>query len=221
MSVVKAYIAMIKPTSAGEELGRVTFAYNPKEFTYRKSANWPRTPAAGAPAAGRQSFTGADPATVSLEVFLDGYEKGRDVSSDIETLVNCCVPIPGSKPSTPPWVIFGWGTKVHIKAFMKSVDVKCTMFSAEGLPLRAVCNIVMEELAEDLPAQNPTSGGRKTVRSHLVVAGDSLPSIAYRQYGKAGMWRPIAEANDIDDPLRLRPGVHLLVPEPTGLNGGR
>jgi nucleoid-associated protein YgaU len=47
---------------------------------------------------------------------------------------------------------------------------------------------------------------------HTVVAGDSLPSIAYREYGDPEIWRVVAEANDIDDPLRLRAGTTLLLP---------
>lgn len=217
MSLVKAYIALITPgPGAGSEIDRVTFGFNPKEFTYHKSANWPRKPAKGAASASPPEFTGSEPATISVEVFLDGYEQNEDVSDDIDTLVSCCVPqtdsLSNNKP-TPPWVIFAWGDKVHIKAFVKSVDVKCTMFSLSGLPLRATCTVSMEEIADELPFQNPTSGGLKPLRSRLVLAGDSLPSIAYREYGKADWWRPIAEANGIDDPLRLQPGSRLLLPD--------
>ena len=36
-----------------------------------------------------------------------------------------------------------------------------------------------------------------------VVAGDTLASIAYAEYGDPTMWRPLAAFNGIDDPLRL------------------
>jgi nucleoid-associated protein YgaU len=39
-----------------------------------------------------------------------------------------------------------------------------------------------------------------------VVAGDSLASIAYREYGDPTMWRPLAAFNGIDDPLRAAAG---------------
>jgi nucleoid-associated protein YgaU len=42
--------------------------------------------------------------------------------------------------------------------------------------------------------------------------GDSLPSIAYDAYGDPTQWRVIAEANDVDDPLRLRRGTDLRIP---------
>lgn len=49
-----------------------------------------------------------------------------------------------------------------------------------------------------------------------VKAGDKLPLIAAKVYGDARLWRPIAAANGIDNPLRFpRPqdlGRRLLVP---------
>ena len=52
---------------------------------------------------------------------------------------------------------------------------------------------------------------------HRVVAGDSLQSLAWREYGNASAWRAIAEANGIDDPSRLPTGIELVLP---GRRGG-
>ena len=51
---------------------------------------------------------------------------------------------------------------------------------------------------------------------HTVQDGDSLPSIANPAYGDATRWRTIAEANDIDDPQRLRRGTPLMLPRQEG-----
>ncbi len=37
--------------------------------------------------------------------------------------------------------------------------------------------------------------------------------MAYKEYGNASWWRPIAEVNGIDDPLKLIAGTRLLVPD--------
>jgi nucleoid-associated protein YgaU len=221
MALEKAYISLIRPAAAGggsgAEIGRVTFAYNPKEFSYTKSASWGREEARGAKEAPPVEFKGTQPTALTVEVFLDGYESGSDVSKDIDTLTKCCVPLPdtiSSNMPTPPWVIFGWGHKVHITAYVKSVAVKCTMFDQSGAPLRAVCTVTMEEIPQDTPGQNPSSRSLHALRSHLVVAGDTLPSIAYRHYGKADWWRLLADENGLDDPMRLSVGSRLLIPEP-------
>jgi hypothetical protein len=212
----RAYISVIQPKPGGSEISRVKFMYNPKEFSYTKTASWERKPAKGAKKAPPLEFKGVQPSSLTVEVFLDGYETGTDISRDIKTLTTCCQPLastiqPG-KPS-PPWVIFGWGSTVHLTAYVKSVAVKCTMFDREGVPLRALCTVTMEEVAPDAAPQNPTSGAITSTRSYQMVAGDSLASVAYREYGEAGRWRALAEANNVDDPMRLPPGTRLLVPE--------
>jgi nucleoid-associated protein YgaU len=70
----------------------------------------------------------------------------------------------------------------------------------------------MEEIAGEQGGQNPTSGALAARESHVVVAGDTFPSIAYKAYGNANLWREIATANEADDPMRLRPGTRLLIP---------
>ena len=42
--------------------------------------------------------------------------------------------------------------------------------------------------------------------------GDTLGWIAYKEYGQTGLWRLIAEANDLDGVRELRPGTVLLIP---------
>jgi nucleoid-associated protein YgaU len=45
----------------------------------------------------------------------------------------------------------------------------------------------------------------------VVSEGDTLGGIAHSIYGDATLWRLLAEANDIDNPLSLRPGQQLIV----------
>ena len=45
-----------------------------------------------------------------------------------------------------------------------------------------------------------------------VMPQDTLALIAYQEYGTPNRWRAIAEANDIEDPLDLRPGQVLAIP---------
>ena len=47
---------------------------------------------------------------------------------------------------------------------------------------------------------------------HVLTAGDSLQSLAYQAYGNPELWRHIAEANGVDDPMRLKLGTTVLVP---------
>ncbi|MCA9527587.1 MAG: LysM peptidoglycan-binding domain-containing protein, partial [Myxococcales bacterium] len=42
--------------------------------------------------------------------------------------------------------------------------------------------------------------------------GETLQSIAGQEYDDPNQWRRIADANGIDDPFRLDPGVRLIIP---------
>jgi nucleoid-associated protein YgaU len=219
----KAYIEFLEPAKSGPGGAvsvagqtRVTCKFNPKEYSIQKSADWNRSNTKGAAQTSVPEFTGSQPRSLSLELFLDATDSpSGDVSADVEALFGCLVPLPSTlskqKPS-PPFVRFGWGDKVLFTAFLKTVNAKYTLFRPDGTPMRASCAVTLEEIPADAAKQNPTSGGLATRGGHTVVAGDSLASIAYREYGTPAYWRALAEANGIDDPLRLRPGTRLLVP---------
>ena len=50
--------------------------------------------------------------------------------------------------------------------------------------------------------------------------GDSLAVIAYREYGNPALWRPLADVNGIDDPMRVRPGRTIFLPTADELADG-
>jgi nucleoid-associated protein YgaU len=100
------------------------------------------------------------------------------------------------------------------------VQVKYTLFTAAGVPVRAPCTVALEEIAGDPPKQNPTSGGLVPRRVHVLIEGETLAGIAYNEYGNASLWRAVAAANRIDDPMRLRPGTSVLLPAVNELPSG-
>ena len=54
----------------------------------------------------------------------------------------------------------------------------------------------------------------------MLVEGDTLAGIAYREYGDPSLWRAVAAANGIDDPMHLRPGSSVLLPAVDELTSG-
>lgn len=97
-------------------------------------------------------------------------------------------------------------------AYVSSVEAAYSLFGTTGVPIRATCRLQLHEIPSNTKGQNPTSGALTAQRVHRVVAGDSLQSLAWREYGDSAAWRAIAEANGIDDPTRLANGVELVLP---------
>jgi hypothetical protein len=223
--LVKAYLEVRDPGTSGSTAspgpvrGRVDFQFNPRELNMTKSARWKRDAQRTAKKSGVPEFTGAEPSKLTLEMFFDATEKMDDaVVKAIERLFECCVPTQQSlqqKKGSPPWVIFRWGGLTGFPAYISSVSAKYTLFTPSGTPVRAICTVTIEEIAGEHGGQNPTSGTLAPKDTHVLVEGDTLPSVAFRCYGDPNLWRAIAEANGIDDPMRLTVGATLLVPDLT------
>jgi len=211
--------AMLHVVDGDTKTLKLPFMYNPAELTTAKSANWNRPQQKGAGSAGKPQFTGAGPQTVQMEIWFDAWDAANaDVTRSVMTLFEWTKPTPTSikkKLPRPPVLGFEWGSNLilrDLRFFLKTVNAKYVLFKPDGTPVRASATISLEEVPEDPPKQNPSSGSRESRRSHLVGAGDSLHSVAYGEYGDASLWRGIAAFNEIDDPLRVAAGTRLLVP---------
>lgn len=217
-----AYLQIFEPSKDGSlsqpgpKMHTIDFQFNPKELTLAKTASWSRETAKGNKKSSPPQYKGPQPSKLSLEMFFDASDKqDNSVVKTVEKLFACTVPTDSSlqqKKASPPWATFRWGGLTSFMGYISSVSAKYTLFTAEGIPIRATCTVALEELSGDAPKQNPTSGGVVPHRVHQVVEGDSLAAIAYQEYGKPALWRLVAEVNRIDDPMRLRPGSRLLLP---------
>jgi hypothetical protein len=158
-------------------------------------------------------------------MFFDATgSKDGSVMEVVEKLFACCVPTEqsaGQKKPTPPLVVLHWDKISTFPAVITSVSAKYTLFRSNGMPIRAVCSVSMEEMPGSPPRQNPTSGSDSIRRLHRTIVGDTLASIAYAEYGDPTHWRPLAAYNGIDDPLRLPTGRTILLPslEEMGVTG--
>lgn len=200
----------------GGNLGnKVTFMLNPHSYSISKMAFWERWPDPTTINTSIPMWRGPGPRQLSMEIMLDAsLSENGGVAFDVELLFACCQPTMLSilmEAPSPPFVMFGWGITTSFIGYMESVSAEYTLFRPDGTPLRARCQIAIQEIPTAFPMQNPTSGG-SIRRTRTVVSGDTLQSVAQREYGKPTMWRAIAHINDIEDPLRLTPGTTLLIP---------
>ncbi|GAB2870023.1 CIS tube protein [Streptomyces mayteni] len=223
-SLVRATLAIHEPptgysTTPGGLIKTLTLDFNPVQLALSRRANWAVTPTAAVRDGSLPEYLGPEPREMSVEVFLDSSEEpdGNSVMRKVRALMECCETTARSvaaKQPSPPWVVFQWGSfaTARFTAYVSSVEATYTLFGTTGVPIRATCQVNIHEIPSTTGGQNPTSGALTARRVHRVVAGDSLQSIAWREYGAAAAWRSIAEANDIDDPAALRTGSELMLP---------
>src|SRR5579875_2960404 len=223
-SLVKATLAIHEPPiglimALGEKIHDFDFQFNPTQLVLAKNAQWTTRMAPKFRFAAIPQFNGAEPYTMNMQIFLDSSlnPTGTTVQDDVEALLSCCevtiASIVADQPCTP-WVFFQWGSfsTASFIAYVESVQATYTLFNPSGTPIRATCDLTITQIPLLTQGQNPTSGALEAQRTHRVVAGDTLQSLAWREYGDATAWRAIAKANGIDDPQRLPVGTELLIP---------
>jgi hypothetical protein len=191
--------------------------FNPNEFTVTKQNRYDSTIKKGKNIE-KPEFRSGGKRSLSLQLFFDTFAEGVDVRSFTEPLWKMALvdedkKNPRDKKGAPPVVEFRWGM-FSFRAVITSLSQRFTLFNFDGTPLRTTVNVTFDQVADetDQPPQNPTSGNGPALRTHVVQAGERLDLIAAHVYGDATDWRRIADANQIHNPLRLRPGQQLIIP---------
>jgi hypothetical protein len=207
----------------------LTFRFNPAELVISKSNNWTGPPKKGKNAPNLE-FQEGQSGTFSFTAVFDTTHDGSDVTTQTNMLLTFMRTDPelkgsdrNSNKARPPWVKFSWGSVHSFRAVVERATITFTYFSQTGTALRAKVDVGLKQYGdeEDRPRQNPTSGTRNPERAHHVRAGETLDRIAAVHYADPSRWRLLAEANGIDDPFSVPPGMDLLVPELEVVRRGR
>lgn len=191
--------------------------FNPTEYTVAKTINWSPRRQTGQDV-GQVDFTGGSPRTLNVELFFDCYENEKaTLKAPLDTLWGMAMVESGKQNRTtrlsrPPECLFEWGSTWSFKATITSLSVRYTLFRPDGTPVRAIASVTLQEVDEQPAGQNPTSRSQPGMKAREVRPRDTLPWIAFEEYGDATLWRHIAEANNLDDPTALTPGQMLTIP---------
>jgi hypothetical protein len=198
--------------------------FNPESITIVKTNSWDKPGQAAQP--GKPSptlmFKGQEPGTLNFELTFDTTESGAPVTNYTNKLLSYMEidsTLPGTDENSnngrPPFVVFHWGQLYSFPAVILSASVSFTYFSSSGVPLRAKVTLSLQQYMKSraFTKQNPTSGTPNPHRVHRVQPGETLDRISARYYGDSTRWRVLATANGIEDPLAIRPGSLLSVPQ--------
>ena len=119
-------------------------------------------------------------------------------------------------------VVLHWGSISSFPAFVTSVSAKYTLFNGRGPADPGAGQRGHGGDARRAVPAEPDLGQRTTYAGCTGrVAGDTLASVAYAEYGDPTQWRALAAYNGIDDPLRVRTGTTLLLPSSEELVAAR
>jgi nucleoid-associated protein YgaU len=230
----KAYFERID--ARGERVGdSIEVQFNPNEFGLGKAVQLAEIGIPGLDSPILQFVRGQNE-TVQIELFFDETDSGTtgEVTSVTEQTNRFydLVKVAGDEHA-PPRCRFIWGeefpgTILHegsegssgsigkrhaFDCVVESVQQRFTLFSPEGVPLRATVNLSLREyrtLSDQLQEINLRSADR--TQMHTVQRGETLPQIAYQIYRDPAQWRVIAAWNQLLHPRDLTPGMVLELP---------
>ncbi len=188
--------------------------YNPNKVSLTKAANWTAVKVEGRDVPPVQ-FTHGEPATLSLELFFDTYESGEDVQTYTKEIFKLTTIEGHGKIHRPPRCKLEWGLYRFddFEWILTNLVQTFTLFRSDGTPVRATLSCSFRQWRSDemelksLNLQSPDVAKTRVVRH-----GETLSSIAAEEYDDPALWRPIAEANGIDNPRLLAPGRSLSIP---------
>jgi LysM repeat protein len=203
---------------------KIKVLFNPSQYVLNRTNNIVEVPVPGLGTPIIQYMSGKA-STLKFDLFFDSYEAwpeaGIEAGSDISKVTNKVydlLKVDGTK-HVPPVVEFGWAS-FKFKCVLDSIDGTFTMFKADGTPLRATLKVTLREIVDvDVTVRDASNESTDRVKTWTVKRGDTLSGIASAEYNDPGQWRPIAEANGIDDPLSIQPGDVLVLPALTGSAG--
>lgn len=233
MSLAKAKFQRLN-SSLTTAVASIDVQFNPTELTFNKAAQFAEVPIPGLDMPVLQ-FVRGQTETLNVDLFFDTTDDGtiEDATPVTEKTDRFYQLIKIDREThAPPVCRFVWGDSGFpgsqmtdqwssqsasrhngFQCVVESVRQRFTMFSTNGRPVRATLTVALKEfktLDEQIAEifhQSPDH-----THAHVVQRGDTLARIAANRLGDPVHWRAIAEHNDIDDPLALRPGTILEVP---------
>ncbi len=196
--------AVLINTETGD---RIPVMYNPEQYSLEQGNDFAEVGIPGLTVSPLQYVRGKA-RKLSMELFFDTYENASDVRQYTGRIVRLLNQNP--RTHAPPILLFNMG-QFSIQCVLVDANQRFTMFLRDGTPVRAIMAVRFQEYARlDVNTERGLFIGPPTL--HNIAQGQTLSHLAAEYLNDAGRWREIAEANSIDDPFHLPPGLELVIP---------
>ncbi len=192
----------------------IQICFNPTTYTLSKTNSFTeaKIPGLGSPII---QFNQGDTQTLDLELMLDSSISDQSTKDDVRE--KYIVPLEkliqlDSELHAPPPCKIIWGS-LNFVGVLKTIKKNYILFAANGNPTRAKVTLNFSEyIPMDLQTKGAPLNSPDRRKLFKVNQGDSIWQMAYNAYGDAKLWRVIAQANQIANPLNLAIGTDLIIP---------
>lgn len=196
---------------------KIVVQFNPAEYSVSNDVKYSNHSIPGSDTTISQFISGQSP-KLMMELLFDTYtfanssnnkDSGTDVTEKTKKIVEL-THIEG-KLHRPPIVTFVWGS-VAFRGIIVDVKQQFLLFSSSGKPLRAKLNITIQAVRDGTHEKKSPLESPDRTKYRTVKEGDFLWNYANEEYDSPDMWRVIARANKIMNPLDIRPGQMIKIP---------
>lgn len=200
------------------ETAPITVQFNPTEYELSNSIQYSEKNIPGLNGPIGQYVSG-NSRTLNVSFYFDTYNPPTllepvESGTNVTTYTQKIVALTRIKTSLHrvPKVTFSWGS-IKFDGVITDVKEHYTMFLSNGMPVRAKVDVTfksvydVEKDGKSTPLESPDRTKAITLKQ-----GESLWSIAAREYEDPEHWRVIAIENGILNPLNIYPGQILKLP---------
>jgi hypothetical protein len=227
MALQKLTILYEDSTGNFPDSNRIPVKFNPEKYSLTKGVQIAEIDIPGLDSPVLQFVRGQNE-KITLELFFDTTGSGMvNNPVDVRSQTVQIYALLKINPEThaPPrcklsWgdggQLFSFGSNLEPRCIVESVNEEFNLFSPSGVPLRAKLTVTFREyktIQNQLDEKRKHSSDRTKVRT--IQQGETLSFIAGTEYGDPTRWRPIADANNLDNPRLLRAGTQLIIPNTT------
>lgn len=198
-----------KATITPENGDPIEVLFNPTQYSLNQGNNIAKQPIPGLDAPIVQYVCGKE-AMLSMKLFFDTYEEQTDVTEYTDEIYNLLEIDPETHAA--PICDITWG-EFWFTGVLEGVQGEFTLFLADGTPVRANLTVNFIEYIEvDVLVQHKPKQSADHQKNRWVKSGDRIDTIAGQEYKDPRKWRAIAQANGLEDPRALEPGMRLVIP---------
>lgn len=192
--------------------------FNPSEYVLEDASHWADQDKMGQKP--ELHYTGGERKKLTMELFFDTYEARSDVREHTQQIAGLLVF--NKEKHRPPKIELSWGptapggpyAEFPFVCVLETLKQQFVLFLGDGTPVRAKLSVAFLEFTlpeEELQKNEPHSPD--LTKLYVAKVRDTLSAIAAQFYEDPRKWRPIAIANNIDNPRQLTPGQVLRIPK--------
>ncbi|MEM7373500.1 MAG: hypothetical protein AAF587_33040 [Bacteroidota bacterium] len=216
--VFRAFESEEELSQQGNARAEFQAMFNPETFSIGNTFEFDDSQADGETGS-EQKFKRIAPREFTFELLVDGTGASgvkKDVEEEIQQFKKL-TQLVGNDERRPPYLTVTWGT-INLRAVLKKFDIKYTLFSNNGKPVRVVLMLILAEYLTPAQQMSANPASSQSITSLTIPeAGSSLEMVARQKYGGSEQLIALAKENGLDSLKQGIEGQRLELPSKDSL----